>query len=90
MAHGPLMTKLIVQFVARVAIPEGGTLADGLKFIQDAEYRKGVLEKAESKAVEAVSLVRTAPDNPYGDDNEAIAGAILERLEERRRNGRSK
>jgi len=70
--------------MARVAIPPGGGLADGLEFFKNPERRKQVLEKAESEALAAIKLIKAVPDNPYGDDDEKIAGMLLVKIEERR------
>lgn len=32
---------------------------------------------------EALRIFKTAPDNPFGDDDEAIAGELLQKIEER-------
>jgi hypothetical protein len=78
--YGPNVTKLIMKFVTREAIPPGGGLADGIEFFTNPEKRKKVLTAAEVYAVEAIRVIKTAPDNPYGDDDEAIAGMILEKI----------
>jgi hypothetical protein len=83
--YGPNVTKLITQFIAREAVPPGGGLVSGLKFFQDKEYRKQVLVKAEADALIAIKAIQNAPDNSYGDDPEVIAGALLEKIEERKR-----
>jgi hypothetical protein len=82
--YGPNVTKLITQFIAREAVPPGGGLVSGLKFFQDKEYRKQVLKKAEADALTAIKAIQSAPDNPYGDDPEVIAGALLEKIRERK------
>jgi hypothetical protein len=83
MTHGPNVTKLITRYMARAAIPSGGGLADGLRFFQDAEIRKQVIEKSETAVMETIQAIKAAPDNPYGDDDERIAGAVLAKLAER-------
>ena len=80
--YGPNVTKLIVRFMSYVAIPKGGGLADGIKFIIDPERRKKVIATAEANALDAINLVKSAPDNPYRDD-ESIAEIILEKLTEK-------
>lgn len=86
MEYGPNMMKLIGEFVAACAVPSGGGLGDALKFFTDPVYRKRCLQEAEKMAMQAVNLVISAPDNPYGDDIEAIAGVIEQKLKEKRRN----
>jgi hypothetical protein len=82
--HGPNVTKLIVKFIAREAIPSGGGLADGIEFIRNSERRKQVLESAEVKAIQAIQLIKSAPDNPFGNDDEQIAGILLKKIEEKK------
>jgi len=83
--YGPNVTKLIIKFLSREAIPIGGGLADGIEFFTNPERRKQVLAKAESGALEAVRLIKIAPDNLYGDNDEVIAGVLLKKIDERKR-----
>lgn len=84
MTYGPNMKKLLTQFIAREAIPPGEGLNAGLAFFTDEEHRKQVIEKAEVKMNDAIKAVKTAFDNPYGDDDEAIAEAVLKQIEEKK------
>lgn len=81
--HGPNFTKLMLRFVARLAIPKGGGIANGLEFFQNKELRQQILKQAEIDTEKAIQLVKSAPDNSYGQDDEAIAGALLEKIKER-------
>lgn len=65
------------------AIPNGSGLGAGLDFIKDRHKLKEGFVKATEWVKQAIALVKTSPDNPYTDD-EAIAGAILLGIEERR------
>lgn len=80
---GPNAKKLLAYFIAREAIPPGGGIGDGLNFLLDSERRYQGLTKAVGALKAALAAVKSAPDNPYGDDDEAIAVAILERVEAR-------
>lgn len=80
---GPNTRKLLGHFIAREAVPEGGGLADGLNFLIDPDRRQRGMEKAMVNMEAALAAVKSAPDNPYGDDDEAIAAAILARIEAR-------
>ena len=86
----PKRERIARSVYGREAIPPGGGNAFGsaLLFFQDAEHRKAVVENAKAKMDAAIQLVKSAPDNPYGDDDEAIAGELLRRIEEK--NARSK
>jgi len=84
MTYGSNMTKLIMKFVGKNAIPRGGGFADEMKFFQDKNYRREVMDKSEADALEAIHVIHTAIDDPYKDyDEEIIAGIILEKLDER-------
>lgn len=84
MNYGPNMTKLIMKFASRNAIPRGGGLSDGIKFFTDKEYRKAVLDKSEADALEAIRVIHTAIDDPYKDyDDEIVARIILDKVAER-------
>ena len=79
---GPNVKLLYIRFMSREAIPPGGDFDDGAKFLVDEGYRKEVMTRALANMDLAIKAVRSAPDNPYGDDEEAIAEAILQRLNE--------
>jgi hypothetical protein len=81
--HGPNVTKLIIRFIALEAVPPGGGLASAIEFFKNQELRKQVLESAEAKAMQAIQLIKSAPDNPYGEDDEQIAGELLKKIAER-------
>lgn len=81
--YGPNVTKLITKFITREAIPPGGGLADGVEFLRNPERRKQVLESAEAKAIQAIQLIKSAPDNPFGDDDERIASELLSQIHKR-------
>jgi hypothetical protein len=83
MSYGPNVTKLITKFIAREAIPVGGGLADGIEFFTNPEHRKQILIRSELGAMAAIEAIKLASNNPYGDDNEVIAGIILEKIEQR-------
>lgn len=78
---GPNAKKLLTMFIARESVPPGGGLADGLKFFTDSEHRKRVIETAMTNLDLSIAAIRSAPDNPYGDDEEVIAAAILLAIE---------
>ena len=81
--YGPNVTKLITKFIAREAVPPGGGLASALEFFSNAEQRKKVLDSAEAKAIQAIQAIKSAPDNPFGEDDEKIASELLFQIQER-------
>lgn len=76
----PNIKRLLAYKVSRDAIPAGGGLAAGLDFLMNTERIVEVSRNALAWIDAAIAVVKTAPDNPYGDDDEAIAGAILDQL----------
>lgn len=82
--YGPNVTKLIIKFIAREVVPAGGGIADGIEFFRNSERRKQILESAESKTIQAIQLIKSAPDNPFGNDDEQIASELLKKIEEKR------
>lgn len=78
---GPNAKKLLAHFIAHEAIPSGGGIGDGINFLVDPERRHSGLERATANLKAALNAVKSAPDNPYGEDDEAIAAAILDRIE---------
>ena len=79
---GPNTRELLARFIALEAVPSGGGLGSGLNFLVDPERRRKGIERAMSNLEAALAAVKSAPDNPYGDDDEIIAAAILERVKE--------
>lgn len=80
---GPNMQKLAAFKASRDAIPDGGGLVDAIDFIKDQNrFKKSMLDSV-LWAFAAVDVMKTAPDNPYGDDDEVIAGAIVAEIEKR-------
>lgn len=77
---GANLKRLLAMRVAREAIPPGGGLGAGIDFLLNPERVKETTHKALEWCDQAIAAVRVAPDNPYGDDEETIAGVILEQV----------
>ena len=77
---GPNVKKLIVRRMSSQMIPRGGDVLDGFNALMSGDL-PALARKAATWVEEAIAVVKTAPDNPYGDDDEAIALAILEKLQ---------
>ena len=77
---GPNLKKLMIRKMARDAVPPGTGNPMGAT-IEAMKDPTSLMRRALAWCDEAVLAVRSAPDNPYGDDEEVIAGAILARLE---------
>ena len=86
MSLGPNVKKLIAAKMAADAIPKGCGLQSGLEYLM----APGLPQRAQAAAEwvrDAIQAVKSAPDNPFGDDDEMIAGEMLRLAEERVRGG---
>ena len=82
---GPNVRRLITVRASYLAIPPNGGLADSIALFTEPGRLAEVSRQAEAWVREALATVKAAPDNPYGADDEAIAGEILRRIEERKK-----
>lgn len=80
------MRRLAVHKMSIDAVPKGGGVADAVRFLMDKEAMLTAARNAEAWAKAAVQAVRDASaPNPWRNaDDEAIAGEILRRLDERK------
>lgn len=78
---GPYVKRLIIHKMSHDAIPDGGGIADGLKFLSDKTAISNGAKAAKEWVEEAIRAVKSAPNNRFGDDDEAIAGEILRQIE---------
>jgi hypothetical protein len=89
MKQGPNVKKLICHKMALIIAPSH--VSGGVPAVVDAIAKPGNLEAVARAATawveQVINLVKTAPHNSYGDDDEAIAGEILSlrQIEERNR-----
>ena len=84
--QGPNVRKLIATRMAAQMIPggTGNALAAGVEALMKPGNIGEQARKATEWVKEAISVVKTAPDNPYTSDEE-IAAVILEKLEAKKR-----
>lgn len=83
---GPNVRRLIARKMSLLAIPAGSgkdSLARGVEMFTDRDKFMTIATEANAWVQAAIDVMKTAPDNPYGDDDEAIAGSILKGIEER-------
>jgi hypothetical protein len=88
--QGPNVKRLIAHKMSLLLIPPGSgknALGVGLAGLAKPGNLVAVAREATAWVEEALAVVKTAPDNPYGEDDEAIAGAILEGIEARKKGG---
>lgn len=81
--QGPYVKKLIARRIATLVIPKGGSITDALDFLMDKDKILATTRKATQEIEASIKLVKQSSDNPYGDDDEAIAKALLDGLEKR-------
>jgi hypothetical protein len=82
---GPNVKKLIFHKMSQEAIPKGGGVADGLKFLMDKERIQKAFRESTQWVESVILAVRSAAEpNPFKDaDDETIAAEILRRVEEK-------
>ena len=83
--QGPNVKKLIVRRISMLAVPDGGGCADAIGWLTSPDSVSKTVREATEWVKEAIGVVKTAPDNSFGDDDEAIAGEILRQIEEKQK-----
>lgn len=83
-AIGPNLKRLMAHKMAIDAVPPGGGLFSALDVLMSPKKMQESAQSALEWSILAVNAVRCAVDNPYGDDEEVIAGEILSKIEERK------
>ena len=82
---GPNFKKHVAHRMAQIAIPPGGGIGAGIAFLMDKHTMVKAAQDAQKWVNEAIDVVMTAPDNPYGNDREAIAAELVKRIDARRK-----
>lgn len=72
----------MIHFMAVDAIPPGGGLQSAVDVIMSPNGLADSAKRCLAQALAAIDAMRAAPDNPCGDDEEAIAGYFVKRIEE--------
>lgn len=77
--------RLALLKMGRDAIPDGGGLVDGIRFLSSKESMLAGLHAAQDFVRQAIYAVRNAAEpNPWRNaDDEEIAGELLSRIEKR-------
>jgi hypothetical protein len=83
---GPNVKKLIIRKMSVDAIPSGGGLSEGISFLTKPGALSSGFKSAAEWVKSAIEVVRKAAEpNPWKDaDDEAIAGELLRKIEERK------
>ncbi len=77
---GPNAKRLVAHKMALDAVPNGGGMLDALTFLLTPGCLASSARDAAAWVCAALDAVKSAPDNAFGDDDEAIAGELLRRL----------
>lgn len=90
MQQGPNVKKLIVHKMSRDAIPPGGGIAEGIKFLSDPSGMVEAAKKATKWVEVAIAAVRQATDpNPWKNaTDEEIAGELVKQINLRESGGK--
>jgi hypothetical protein len=84
MSDRPNFKRLVAHRLSVEAVPAGGGLAAALDALTTPDKLAAIAASSRAWVAEAIAVVKTAPDNPFGDDDELIAGEVLRLIEERK------
>jgi hypothetical protein len=90
MRAGPNVRKLIVHKMSFLLVPplrgddEGRAIAVAVAGLFRPGNLMRVCREATAWVRAALTAVKAAPDNPYGDDDELIAGVILSGIDKKK------
>ena len=71
--------------MALLMVLSGASLAEGHWELASLGNVDSRARQATAWVEEVIAVVKTAPDSPYGEDDELIAGEILRQLEVKQR-----
>lgn len=89
MSQGPNMKRFICHRMAVEIVPPGSGVESVQNVVSTLTNKKGLVDVCRSATKwceEAIAAVKSSPDNPYGDDDEAIAAELVRQIEEKKRN----
>lgn len=84
---GPNFKKLMILRMSNEAVPPGGGLISALSFLSSKNSMMDGIRAANNWTEDSILMIRMASEpNPWKDaDDEAIAGEILRRVEEKQK-----
>ena len=65
-------------------MPNGGTFADAIKALVSNEFSSKCIKRAIADVESAIEAIKNAPDNIYGNNDEDICKAIIDKLEQQK------
>ncbi len=82
----PNVKNLIAHKMAALMIPPGtaNPFGTGIAALSRPGNLASVAREAAAWVEQALAAVKATPDNPYGTDDEVIAGEILRQIEARK------
>lgn len=82
---GPNVKRLIAYRMAQLMIPDGTAdpVVTGIRNIATPGKLAACGREATQWVQDALSVLTSAPDNPWGEDEEAMAGALIRRINAR-------
>lgn len=83
---GPNVRKLIIHKMSLDAIPKGGGVADGIKFLSDRDLMSKTLRAADEWVKAVIVAIRQAgePNHLKNATDEEIAEELLRKIDERK------
>ena len=82
MAMGPNYRNLVAVRGQIVVAPRGRNIVDAIGMIANRKPLYTITREAMEWVRDAIANIKAAPDNPCGDNEEAICGEILNQLVE--------
>ena len=82
--QGRNVKKLIIRRMSMLMVPAGGSFADGVNVLSASNGISTFAREATEWVNAAIDEVKAASDNPYGNDDETIAGEILRQIEKKK------
>jgi malate synthase len=90
MKRGPNVRRLIVTRMAALIVPAGSgedSFSVAIEALRKKDNLLRICREATAWVGEALAAVKSAPDNPHGNNDEAIAAVILQKIEEAKAGG---
>jgi len=76
------VTRLTIEYMATIS--SRGGIGAAAMVLGDKDRLAAKWREAQQFGEQALAAVKAAPDNPYGTDDEAIAGELLRRIKEKK------
>lgn len=81
---GTYVKRLVCEYAAVLAVPPGGGMEAAIRTMTTPGKLQANLREAAEWVKTKLAEVKAAPDNTFGDDDEAIAKHILDKIQVRK------